>query len=160
MLTFSRIPFSLKEETYIFSLNSYIEGYPSIASLDPLTHTDTRICVDEEVYDAYCNNLWNQDPYVRKDLLLCIIFNLYYGNDVIILIYDGYEYNTYLAETLGRYIRDVYGYISNTVSSLEDIENCKEGNFSNQGLFQIDMDLDWYRSRFGVAELPNDPPYD
>lgn len=157
MLIFSRFPYCTKETTVIISLGSFLEGYLVIPQLDPINYNPPGFAVREEDFDNACFRLWNTIPEGRREIIR-IMINLYHGNDVVFLVDERLEYSVNLAETMMKYIQDIYGYRSNVLRTPEDIDTLVEGDFSELGLIKFDMDLEWYRANFGWKDLPNDPP--
>lgn len=162
MLAFSQYPFVTKQNTLVYSLCTFIEGYPSVSTLDPLNHTDISRCIDDTLYSSFACDLWRgrtNNADVHK-IIVEMMLNLSYGNDIVLLIDYNVPYATYLAETLAGYIYTFYGYIANEVKVPEDMESLTEGKFSEVGLGQLEFDLAWYRSNYNWNGLPNDPPED
>jgi hypothetical protein len=91
-------------------------------------------------------------------MIIDIMRNVHYGNDVVILIDFGIPYAEYLAETMAGYLLMMYGCPSNIIKEPEDVETIKEATFSDRGLEQVEFDLGWVRQNFAWSDLPNDPP--
>lgn len=157
MIAFSQFPFG-HDDTMVLSLCSYNENYPKISSLDPFNYTSNLMMYnDDSEFNRFCYELWTGKPEVHK-IIVDIMRNVHYGNDVVILVDFSIPYAEYLAETMAGYILMLYGCVCNIVKEPQDLETIKEATFSDRGLEQIELDLDWVRINFPLEDLPNDPP--
>lgn len=159
MITFSQFPFTKSNDTIVYSLCSYKEGFPKISILDPFNYTnDFTMYNDDASFNRYCFELWTANPEAHK-VIVDIMRNVHYGNDIVILIDFSIPYAEYLAETMSGYLMMLYGCVCNIVKEPEDLDTLKEATFSDIGQAQIELDLEWVRENFGWSNLPNDPPY-
>ncbi len=159
MIAFSQFPFTRgNTDTMIFSLCSYKEGFTNISFLDPFNYSsDYTMYSDDAQFNQYCFNLWTANPEAHR-MIIDIMRNVHYGNDVVILIDFSIPYAEYLAETMAGYLLMMYGCPSNIIKEPEDVETIKEATFSDRGLEQVELDLGWVRQNFAWSDLPNDPP--
>jgi hypothetical protein len=135
-----------KTGTRIYNISSSLEGYDRLISLTPprfydqFNHPiDFR---DQELFGQYYTAyvLSNKEPFMA---LMDIVYNLYEGYDVLLLIGRD-EFRDILTETISKIIQQRYGYISNIISDLCDLEGLQEGQFSIQGLYTLDQDKEIY----------------
>ena len=123
-----------KSELVVFNFSFIGEGYEI---LDLLPRERFNIDDSQEFDIAYANYILN-DNY-RFSEFMKIIYPLYEGKDVFVLI-SNTDFFDILNESVSKLIQQRYGYISNEVHSSEDIEYIREGTFTIQGLYNLDMD--------------------
>ena len=128
----------------IFNISSCLEGYDRLISLTP-----------PRMINGYPVDYRNQEmfgqlytSYLLSDVnafmaLMDIVYSLYEGYDVLLLVSRD-EYRDTLTEALAKIIQQRYGYISNVISDVSDLECLQEGQFSIQGLYTLDQDKELY----------------
>ena len=164
MIAFSQIPFvrgGMEEQTKIYNLASYIEGFERTPQLDPLSYCFPIVVTDEneQQFDSFCANLWRTNPTANRTLVR-IMIDVYNGMDVILLFTEKVTFAVHLVESLSKYIQELYGIIVNRINTVDDIPYIKESVFSIEGVQLLDLELNSYRMTYGYRDLPNDPPED
>lgn len=131
---------STKNTVVVLNFSSLSSQFP-ILDILPRQRFDID---DSQQFDmAFANYILNND--YRFCQFFSIIIQLYYGNDVVVLIRQS-EFYDILNESLMKLIQQRYGYIINAVNTIEDLEDLVESSFSIQGLYNLDQDLKRYLS--------------
>ena len=142
MLIFSPFLIQLPFNTmgvYTFNISSYSESAPRLNALTP-----NRIDISDPgfYYENYKNYILNNhDAFMQ---MMDIVYKLYNGSDVILLIGPDDMFRTIFKESVAKFIQDRYGYISNFVSDPDDLIFIVEGDFSVEGLHNLDIDKEIY----------------
>lgn len=123
-----------KSDPLVLNFSSLREGYDVV---DLLPKVRFQLDDSQEFDISYANYILNNDYQFIQ--LMKIIYPLYEGRDVYVLISNTNFYDI-LNESIFKLIQQRYGYISNEVHSEEDILYLKEGSFSVQGLYNLDLD--------------------
>lgn len=100
---------------------------------------------DELVFDGmYANYLLN-NQYAFTDMMK-LMYELYTNSDVLVyvLVGDG-SYRDGIAQSLVKFIQERYGYVTNYINSIEDLECLQDSGFSNYGLINFDIDMERYQ---------------
>lgn len=95
----------------------------------------------------YANYILSNDEIFFN--FMKIIFNLYLGKDVFILIDDDERIQA-LNESLFKLIQQRYGYEAYPIQSMEDFLQAEDSSFSDFGLLNLDQDkerLSYYVER-------------
>ncbi len=117
----------------IYNVSSLLEGYTRLNIL-PYTVKYS----DEKEFDLdYALYILNNDN-VFFDMMK-IIYNLYIGNDVYLLVTID-QFSEIVTESLLKFIQQRYGYIGNRVNDPEDFGTLVPGDFSLLGVFNLDYD--------------------
>jgi len=123
----------LSPHTRIYNVSSLLEGY---TKLNILPYT-VRYSDEKEFDLAYALYILEHDN-VFFDMMK-IIYNLYIGNDVYLLITID-QFSEIVTESLLKFIQQRYGYIGNRVNEPEDLETLAPGDFTLFGVFNLDQD--------------------
>ena len=117
----------------IYNISSLLEGYIKLNILPyPVRYSD------EKEFDlAYALYILEHDN-VFFDMMK-IIYNLYIGNDVYLLITID-QFSEIVTESLLKFIQQRYGYIGNRINDPEDLETLVPGDFTLFGVFNLDQD--------------------
>ena len=158
MLIFAPVPISPDDLCpVILNLSSFIEGYPTISQLNPLTYFPQGISYVEDFDEWYMRFiLTNKEAYKA---FLDIMRPLYNGADVCILINPNNEFSNRLVDSLISFIYKRYEYVSNLLIGydLDDIDTLKEGTFSASGIHLLDEEFKIYANTYGIKNLYTDP---
>ena len=130
----------------VFNLSSPIEGGVRLHSLTPpISLWQMR---EEKNFDiGYADYILNNDAaFVDLMRVICQIYN---GNHVFILVNTD-DINTFITESLMKFIQQRYGYNGNIMNCLNDIFWASESDFSVNGLYNLDND----RQRYLKLENP------
>lgn len=125
---------NVTEGCVIYNFTSMNEKYPRLNLLPPI-----------ELGGEYDYNFdINYAQYILSDDnvffdLMMIIYNLYQGHDVFILVDDDLEG---LNESLLKFIQQRYGYNAYKINNLEDLLYTENTDFSKEGLLNLDIDKD------------------
>ena len=120
------------ENCIVYNFTSLNEKYPKLKLYPP---EDFNYIYDYDFDYAYANYIINTDT-VFFDFMM-IIYNLYQGNDVFILVDDNLAD---LNESLFKFIQQRYGYNACRINSLEDLLYVENTDFSREGLCNLDID--------------------
>jgi len=117
----------------VYNISSLLEGYTKLNIL-PYTVKYS----DEKEFDLdYALYILNNDN-VFFDMMK-IIYNLYIGNDVYLLVTID-QFSEIVTESLLKFIQQRYGYIGNRVNEPEDLMALVPGDFTLFGVFNLDQD--------------------
>lgn len=131
MLTFGYDLMNVPYDTVVFNLSSLIEGYPVLDILPPF-----EIVSNQREFDIiYANFLMGPKFIETMKLIMC----LYYGQNVHVLVSKGDHFEA-ITESVSKLIQQRYGYISNFIQDPSDFDYAVEGEFSLNGLYNLDMD--------------------
>lgn len=133
------------EEAIVYNLNSMKEGFPRFQYLIPPKELGKFIDRDFDI--AYYNYLFGADIVFKE--FFDIIYTLYTGQDVYILIDQKMDWSENIAESLFKVIQQRYGCNAIQINSFEDyiyINNYTEGSTFNPyfGLYNLDIDKERY----------------
>lgn len=131
----------------IYNLSSLKEGYPKLDIL-PTIHVAYQ---DEVQFDMdYFNWIFSNDIIFRR--FFDIIYKLYLGENIFLLISKSEEYDMVLYSIL-KIIQQRYGYNPVYINNINDIEFISNDNidFSIQGLYNLDMDKARYINILALA---------
>ncbi|MCK9198843.1 MAG: hypothetical protein M0P49_04500 [Bacilli bacterium] len=117
----------------IYNVSSLLEGY---IKLNILPYT-VRYSDEKEFDLAYALYILEHDN-VFFDMMR-IIYNLYIGNDVYLLITVD-QFSEIVTESLLKFIQQRYGYIGNRINDPEDLGTLVPGDFTLLGVFNLDQD--------------------
>lgn len=144
-------------EAIVFNLNSLKEGYPK---LDILMPPNNMGIYDSHEFDvAYFNYIFGND--ITFKYFFDIIYNLYIGNDVYIIIDTSYDWAENIAEALFKVIQQRYGCNAIRINNFEDYLFAK--NYNNNPLFNLqyginNIDIDKERYTY-IIESNNSNKY-
>lgn len=129
---------TIPEGYVVYNISSLVEGYERINIMPPLELF--QMCgEDEKLFDIKYAEYILSVPYVFNELMK-IMYSLYYGKDVYLLVTrDGGYFDT-LTESILKFIQQRYGYDSYILNVPEDIQYAERGEFNIYGLFNFDMD--------------------
>lgn len=139
MLQDSRFPPDKKEKYIVYNLNSLYEGPFKLASLMPINFAINTNNIDSREFDRNYAVYLQQNDQAFLDLMK-ILYPLYEGDNVLILVNMQIEINEVIVESLIKYLQQMYGISSNYAEEFEDLENIPECAFSVQGLEKLDYD--------------------
>lgn len=126
------------QTTFIINMSSATIGFTLFDRLMPL------VTIDPESKDfdlMYMNYLLSDE--VAFSQLMMIIYNLYIGVDVLIMIGET-DIKYMVAESLLKFIQQRYGYNGYIINEASDVEFLNEGSFTIQGLYNLDIDKERY----------------
>lgn len=124
----------------IFNLSSPIEGGVRLHSLTPpISLWQMRETKDFDI--GYADYILNNDAaFVDLMRVICHIYN---GEHVIVLVNTD-EINTFITESLLKFIQQRYGYNGWVLNCLNDVLYAYESDFSVNGLYNLDQDRERY----------------
>jgi hypothetical protein len=67
------------------------------------------------------------------------------------------EFSNLIIESLSKFILERYGYTSNIIKDIEDMNYLKEGEFETSGILLLDQEFDTYIQKYGSRFLYTDP---
>lgn len=126
------------QTTFIINMSSATIGFTLFDRLMPL------VTIDPESKDfdlMYMNYLLSDE--IAFSQLMMIIYNLYIGVDVLIMIGET-DIKYMVAESLLKFIQQRYGYNGYIINEALDVEFLNEGSFTIQGLYNLDIDKERY----------------
>lgn len=126
------------QTTFIINMSSATIGFTLFDRLMPL------VTIDPESKDfdlMYMNYLLSDE--IAFSQLMMIIYNLYIGVDVLIMIGET-DIKYMVAESLLKFIQQRYGYNGYIINEASDVEFLNEGSFTIQGLYNLDIDKERY----------------
>jgi hypothetical protein len=123
--------------TILFNLSNALEVGIELYSLIP-----PFVSNDDKDFDInYANYILQSDKAFIS--LMNVIISLYSGNDVYVLI-DHDVYRDCITESILKFISERYGYNGCIIHEESDLETVVDGDFSIQGLFNLDVDKERY----------------
>ena len=128
-----------KSKFRIYNMGCPVEMGINVMHLIPSLRT-----INEKDFDIqYANMLiGNNNLFITY---MQIIFDIYLGNDVFVLVFNGSgDYTDLVLESLIKFIQQRYGIISNSISSIEDVNTLVESEFTVAGLYNLDIDKHRY----------------
>ena len=155
MLIFSPFECGDIDNNIILNLSSYKEGFYRLNGLNPLNYFKIGISSTYEFDMWYANFLINS-PDAYKELI-DIMRYLYNGVSVCILVDYNIEFSNLIIESLSKFILERYGYTSNIIKDIEDMNYLKEGEFETSGILLLDQEFDTYIKKYGSRFLYTDP---
>ena len=124
----------------VFNLASLKEGYSKLNLLVP--PNELGRFTDRDFDIAYANYIMSNDSVFMQ--FFWIIYNLYIGVDVLIIISGGSDWTENILESLLKLIQQRYGYNGTKIDSEEDYiyaRNYINSDFApGYGLYNLDMD--------------------
>lgn len=135
------------ENMEVYNLSSLKEGYPRLDIL-PTTNIYYQ---DERQFDIdYFNWIFNNDHLFKR--LFKIIYSLYIGNNVVLLISNNEGYNVSVHSIL-KIIQQRYGYNSIYINDMYDLNFISDisSDFSLNGLYNLDIDKSRYTQLLALA---------
>jgi len=117
----------------IYNVSSLLEGYVKLNILPYSVRYS-----DEKEFDLEYALYILENDNVFFDMMK-IIYNLYIGNDVYLLVTID-QFSEIVTESLLKFIQQRYGYIGNRVNEPEDFETLVDGEFTLFGVFNLDHD--------------------
>jgi hypothetical protein len=155
MLIFSPFECGDINNTIVLNLSSYKEGFYRLKGLNPLNYYSIGISSNYEFDLWYANFIiTNKDAYKE---FIDIMRYLYNGVDVCILTDYRLDFSNLLVESLSKFISERYGYISNIIKDIDDINYIKDGEFTISGLLLLDKEFDQYIYTYGSKSLYSTP---
>jgi hypothetical protein len=116
----------------VLNFTSYNEEYPRLNLYPPEEFGYNYDLIFDIKYASYI--LTNDIIFMD---FMKIMYNLYLGLDVFILVEDSLEQ---LNESLFKLIQQRYGYNANRINCYEDFLEAQESSFAEFGLLNIDND--------------------
>jgi len=133
------------ENTVIFNVSSLLEGYRRLDALTPPKYVGGMYMDPndpDKFYELYKIYLSQSTDAMLE--IMDIAYALYEGMDVILLIGASDLYRDNLREAIAKLFIERYGYLSNIVMDVNDIETIKDNSFAIWGLMNFDKDKEWY----------------
>lgn len=155
MLMYGEARNIFEKDCIIFNLTSLVEGFPRLVYLIPPNTLGKLSGRDFDL--AYASYVFENDLPFRD--FFAIIYNLYIGNDVFIVVSDS-DWSENLIESLLKLIQQRYGYNANRIDSYEDYLyfcTCKSNSDFNPyfGIMNLDMDKERYAYILEAERLKN-----
>lgn len=123
----------------ILNLSSLIEGFEKV-HLAPSVQPELN---DEKNFDiAYAEYIFsNDDPFME---IMKIMYPLYEGNDVYLLVSRGEDTYDIVTESLCKLIQQRYGYNYQIINYMCDLNRYDDSGFSATGIQIFDKDKERY----------------
>lgn len=123
------------EKLVVLNLSSLVEGFERVHLVPSIqTHYD-----NEKEFDlAYANYIFSND-YLFMELMK-IIYPLYSGFDVFLLVSRNEDTYDVVTESLCKLIQQRYGYNYQLLNIADDIDYYDDSNFSLTGIQTFDID--------------------
>lgn len=123
------------EKFVVLNLSSLVEGIPKVHLVPSFSAPYNN---DKEFDVAFANYIFSNDNVFIE--FMKIIFPLYMGNDVFLLV--SRNENTYdiITESICKLIQQRYGYNYQLLNCKEDINYYDDSDFSIYGLSTLDLD--------------------
>lgn len=138
--------FDIKDNTLIYNLNSYIEGYQPLGLIPPFIAFE-----NEREFDIYYSqHIFSNDAIFYE--FMKIIMSLYYGNNVFIIIGED-ETSELVSESLQKLIQARYGVSAYFINEYEDYKYVEDGYMHVNGVYNLDID----KERYVNIEVQRDP---
>ena len=140
---YSNIMSVLKYDTIVYNITSYKEGLVRLNLMPPC---DVRFYKDgSREFDMYYADwiLSNDGPFFD---FFTIVYNLYIGNDIFLVMDDG-DWSENIIESLLKLIQQRYGYNGCMIDSFDSYvyaQNNMSSRFESFGLMNLDVDKDRY----------------
>ena len=144
------IPQNDKINLVVYNLNSLFEGVERV-QLTPPSNIDYILQNEKEFDLMYANYIFSNDFTFME--LMKIIINLYLGKDVFLVVTRNEIFDA-VTEALTKLIQQRYGYNSQWINSVDDINIYDDSDFSIQGLYNLDIDKNRYESLV-LSQNPN-----
>lgn len=131
---------NIQDQCEVLNFTSYIEGYRRLYIIPPNSLGASSEYNFDVLYMQYI---------MSNDLIFCefftIIYSLYTGKDVYLIVSDEEDWAETLNESLLKLIQQRYGYNAIRVNSIDDIIFSDPGEFdSSYGIYNLDEDLERY----------------
>lgn len=144
----------ITDNSIVYNLNSLREGYPRFKYLMPYNKLGFYDSRDFDL--AYYNYLFENDNVFKE--FFDIIFELYSGKDVFILVDQSMDWSENIAESLFKVIQQRYGYNAIQINSFDDYINFQNNSDIPQfnptfGLYNLDIDKERYTSMIESARI-------
>lgn len=123
------------EKFVVLNLSSLAEGFHRVHLVPffPTTYNN-----DKEFDIAYANYIFSNDSVFME--FMKIIYPLYTGNDVFLLVSRNEDTHDIVTESLCKLIQQRYGYNYQLLNDKYDIDYYDDSNFSISGIQTLDMD--------------------
>lgn len=141
------------EKQIVLNFSSYMEGFYRLNSFNPLNFYNIGISATKD-FDLWYANFLSFNKATHKELV-DIMRQLSNGVDVYIMVDYSIEFSNILIESLSKFILEKYGYTSNMINDKEDLDYLVEGDFSRQGIMNLEVELEEYVYEYGEQSLPN-----
>lgn len=129
-----------KEPIEIVNLSSFIEGFPKLKLMPPLSLAPNIENNEYEFDMKYAEWVLTNDLNFAS-LYIDILKPLSLGSSVYIIIQKGDPYAELTAESLMKFIQQRYGYNYYIINDRSDIEVIQDnGRFNIQGIYNLDQD--------------------
>ena len=125
---------NITDDCIVYNFSSLNENYPRLNLYPPL---DFGKKYDYNFDLNYAQYILGNDN-IFFDLMM-IVYNLYQGRDVFLLVDDDLEG---LNESLLKFIQQRYGYNACRINNLDDLLYAESTDFSEEGLRNLDIDKD------------------
>lgn len=126
------IDYSIKK-LVVYNYSGFNEGVLNLNLLPPFN----CIAGEEKSFDILYSNyiLNNNDVFFN---FMKIMMNVYNGNNVYLVTSSILDSVT---DSLQKFITSRYGYVCNIINDIEDMETAEDSNFSIQGIYNLDNDI-------------------
>lgn len=106
----------------------------------PIPPAEIVLSEDQLVFDGMYINYLITNPYAFTDLMK-IMYPLYENSDILVYILVGNDiYRDCITQSLIKFIQERYGYVSNYISDISDIECLQHSSFNSFGILNFDQD--------------------
>lgn len=131
---FKSLPYA-RDKFVILNLSSLVEGFPRVH----LVPSVTAMYNDDKQFDIdYANFIISNDNAFME--LMKIIYPLYIGEDVFLLVSRNENTHDIVTESLCKLIQQRYGYNYQLLNEESDINYDDDSNFSFYGIQTLDID--------------------
>lgn len=149
-----------KEKVIIYNISSLREGFKRLYYLTPPNNIGKLSSRDFDI--NFANYIMNYDPAFVE--FFQIIYNLYIGNDVLLLMDDA-DWSENLIESLLKLIQQRYGYNAISITSEEDYIYAKNSDISSKfasgyGLLSLDQDKERFTYLVDSGSVNVSLPYE
>lgn len=124
-----------KDKFLILNLSSLAEGFQRVHLVPSVTAAYNN---DKEFDIAYANYIFSNNNVFME--LMKIIYPLYLGSDVFLLVSRNENTHDIITESLCKLIQQRYGYNYQLLNNKDDIDYCDDSGFSFYGIQTLDMD--------------------
>lgn len=137
------------EKFLVLNLSSLAEGFERVHLVPSV---QAQYNNDKEFDIAYANYIFSNDWVFME--FMKIIYPLYEGIDVFLLVSRGENTYDIITESLCKLIQQRYGYNYQLLNDADDINYYDDSNFNINGIQILDMDKE-KMSYLAVAQNPN-----
>ena len=124
-----------KDKFLILNLSSLAEGFQRVHLVPSVSAAYNN---DKEFDIAYANYIFSNDNVFME--LMKIVYPLYLGNDVFLLVSRNEDTHDIITESLCKLIQQRYGYNYQLLNDKDDIDYYDDSDFSFYGIQTLDMD--------------------